>query len=142
MRLPVPFCAFSPTRFSDGPDTFDFVQGDNLGPLPIPFLIIYIYLQKSVLGACQGLHDAVACQYPKPILLNTVRDFSVVGYAHKPYEWSPSTVDVQIFRVATYFFGAYPKIGDLHADWELSYADYSWCVCWATLLLSGLNAAL
>ncbi|KAF7964697.1 hypothetical protein HWV62_4059, partial [Athelia sp. TMB] len=36
-----------------------------------------------------------ACQYPKPILFNT-------GYAHTPYEWSPSTVDIQMLRVGNF----------------------------------------
>jgi len=36
--------------------------------------------------------DQIACHSPKPILLNT-------GYAHTPYDWSPSVVDIQMFRV-------------------------------------------
>ncbi|KAJ7351329.1 Neutral/alkaline nonlysosomal ceramidase [Mycena albidolilacea] len=41
-----------------------------------------------------------ACQAPKQILLNTVR--FPLGFAHKPYEWAPSTVDVQMFRVGNF----------------------------------------
>ncbi|KAG6917249.1 hypothetical protein DXG01_003281 [Tephrocybe rancida] len=40
-----------------------------------------------------------ACQDPKPILLNT-------GFAHSPYEWSPSTVDVQMLRVGNFVLGS------------------------------------
>jgi hypothetical protein len=60
--------------------------------------------------------DQVACHFPKPILLNTVRTRAAVlrgirtirgllfvclfkGYAHVPYDWSPSIVDIQMFRV-------------------------------------------
>jgi len=37
----------------------------------------------------------VASQFPKPILLNT-------GYADLPYQWSPSTVDIQMLRVGQF----------------------------------------
>jgi len=37
----------------------------------------------------------IDCQYPKPILLNT-------GYAHSPYEWAPSIVDIQMLRVGNF----------------------------------------
>ena len=39
--------------------------------------------------------EQIDCQYPKPILLNT-------GYAHFPYEWSPSTVDIQMLRIGQF----------------------------------------
>ncbi|EGO00524.1 hypothetical protein SERLA73DRAFT_178361 [Serpula lacrymans var. lacrymans S7.3] len=72
---------------TDGPGAFDFIQGDNSSNPQNPFWEI-------VKGAVTPLPSAeqVACQYPKPILLNT-------GYAHVPYEWSPSTVDIQMLRV-------------------------------------------
>ncbi|KAI0733823.1 Neutral/alkaline nonlysosomal ceramidase [Fomitopsis betulina] len=71
---------------TDGPGAFDFIQGDN-STSQNPFWEI-------VKGAVTPLPppEQVACQYPKPILLDT-------GYAEKPYPWSPHTVDVQILRV-------------------------------------------
>lgn len=38
----------------------------------------------------------IACQHPKPILLNT-------GNAKLPYEWDPSTVPLSVFRVGQLF---------------------------------------
>ncbi|KAJ7672917.1 Neutral/alkaline non-lysosomal ceramidase-domain-containing protein [Mycena rosella] len=60
--------------------------------------------------------EQIACHYPKPILLNTAYPVPLTfacltgqasigraeiecGYAHEPYKWSPSTVDVQILTV-------------------------------------------
>jgi len=75
---------------TDGPGTFGLVQGTNSSSPPNP-------LWEIVKGFVTPLPSAeqVACQYPKPILLNT-------GYAHLPYEWSPSTVDVQMLRVGNF----------------------------------------
>lgn len=72
---------------TDGPGAFDFIQGDNSSNPQNPFWEI-------VKGAITPLpsQDQVDCQYPKPILLNT-------GYATTPYNWSPSTVDIQMLRV-------------------------------------------
>ncbi|KAF9041756.1 Neutral/alkaline nonlysosomal ceramidase [Hymenopellis radicata] len=72
---------------TDGPGAFDFVQGDNSSDSQNPFWEI-------VKGAVTPLPSAaqIACQDPKPILLNT-------GYAHFPYEWTPATVDIQMLRV-------------------------------------------
>ncbi|KAK7691528.1 hypothetical protein QCA50_004927 [Cerrena zonata] len=72
---------------TDGPGAFDFIQGDNSSNSQNPFWEI-------VKGAVTPFpnQQQIDCQFPKPILLNT-------GYAHFPYEWSPSTVDVQILRV-------------------------------------------
>ncbi|KAJ7835017.1 Neutral/alkaline non-lysosomal ceramidase-domain-containing protein [Mycena olivaceomarginata] len=89
VRLPAPFCAFSPTRFSDGPGAFNFVQGNNKTSQNPFWELVKVFMTPS------PSEEQVACQYPKPILLNT---------------WSPSTVDVQIFRVAKSFFGASPKL--------------------------------
>lgn len=59
----------------------------------------------------------IACQDPKPILLNTVRLVSLnfartnrfsKGFAHIPYDWAPNTVDVQMLRVGN--FGMYSGI--------------------------------
>ncbi|TFK45129.1 ceramidase [Crucibulum laeve] len=75
---------------TDGPGAFDFVQGDNSSTPQNPFWEI-------VKGAITPPPSAAqkACQDPKPILLNT-------GYAHVPYEWAPSTVDIQMFRVGNF----------------------------------------
>jgi len=72
---------------TDGPGAFDFVQGDNATRPQNPFW-------EFVKGAITPLpnEEQIACHLPKPILLNT-------GYANFPYDWSPSTVDIQIFRV-------------------------------------------
>ncbi|KAI0782937.1 Neutral/alkaline nonlysosomal ceramidase [Abortiporus biennis] len=72
---------------TDGPGAFDFIQGDNSSDPQNPFWEI-------VKGAVTPFPNAeqIACQYPKPILLNT-------GFAQIPYSWSPHTVDIQILRV-------------------------------------------
>lgn len=74
---------------TDGPGAFDFVQGDN-STTQNPFW-------ELVKGAVTPLpsDQQKACQSPKPILLNT-------GFAHTPYDWSPSTVDVQMLRVGNF----------------------------------------
>ncbi|KAJ3565324.1 hypothetical protein NP233_g7696 [Leucocoprinus birnbaumii] len=74
---------------TDGPGAFDFVQGDN-STTQNPFW-------ELVKGAVTPLpsNEQKACQSPKPILLNT-------GFAHTPYDWSPSTVDVQMLRVGNF----------------------------------------
>ncbi|KAJ7190130.1 Neutral/alkaline nonlysosomal ceramidase [Mycena pura] len=74
---------------TDGPGAFDFVQGDNKTSQN-PF---WELVKRFVTPAPPA--EQIACQYPKPILLN-------VGFAHDPYEWSPSTVDVQILRVGNF----------------------------------------
>ncbi|KAI9508374.1 Neutral/alkaline nonlysosomal ceramidase [Russula earlei] len=81
---------------TDGPGAFDFVQGNNGSAPQNPFW-------ELVKGAVTPPpnEDQVACQSPKPILLNT-------GYAHIPYEWSPSVVDVQMFRVGNLVILAIP----------------------------------
>ncbi|KAF7348448.1 Neutral ceramidase [Mycena venus] len=71
---------------TDGPGAFDFVQGDN-STTQNPFWEIVKSFVTPVPSAAQ-----VACQAPKPILLNT-------GYATQPYAWSPSTVDIQMLKV-------------------------------------------
>ncbi|KAJ7983174.1 Neutral/alkaline nonlysosomal ceramidase [Mycena polygramma] len=71
---------------TDGPGSFDFVQGDN-STTQNPFWEIVKSAITPIPTPAQ-----VACQYPKPILLNT-------GYATFPYAWSPSTVDIQMFKV-------------------------------------------
>lgn len=75
---------------TDGPGALDFIQGDNSSTPQNPFWEI-------VKGAVTPLPSAAqkACQDPKPILLNT-------GFAHSPYEWAPSTVDIQMLRVGNF----------------------------------------
>jgi len=81
---------------TDGPGAFDFVQGDNSSQPQNPFW-------ELVKGAITPLPNAeqVACQFPKPILLNT-------GFAHTPYDWSPSTVNIQLLRVGQVFIIVMP----------------------------------
>ncbi|KAK1236287.1 hypothetical protein PQX77_000448 [Marasmius sp. AFHP31] len=75
---------------TDGPGAFDFVQGNNDSQTQNPFW----ELVKGVVTPLPSAEQK-ACQSPKPILLN-------VGYAHTPYEWSASTVDIQILRVGNF----------------------------------------
>ncbi|KAI0002253.1 Neutral/alkaline nonlysosomal ceramidase, partial [Russula compacta] len=72
---------------TDGPGAFDFVQGDNGTQPRNPF---WEFVKGAVTPPPN--EDQIACHFPKPILLNS-------GYAHTPYEWSPSVVDIQMFRV-------------------------------------------
>ncbi|KAF9047592.1 ceramidase [Panaeolus papilionaceus] len=75
---------------TDGPGALDFVQGANSSMPQNP-------LWQIVKGAVTPLPSAEqkACQYPKPILLNT-------GYAHTPYEWASNSVDLQILRAGNF----------------------------------------
>ncbi|KAI8978173.1 Neutral/alkaline nonlysosomal ceramidase [Trametes punicea] len=75
---------------SDGPGAFNFIQGDNSSNPQNPFW-------ELVKGAVTPYptQQQIDCQYPKPILLNT-------GFAHVPYEWSPSTVDIQMLRIGQF----------------------------------------
>lgn len=75
---------------TDGPGAFDFIQGDNSSTPQNPFW----ELVKGVVTPSPSKVQ-IACQDPKPILLNT-------GYAHVPYEWSPSSVDIQMLRVGNF----------------------------------------
>ncbi|KAJ7039381.1 Neutral/alkaline nonlysosomal ceramidase [Mycena alexandri] len=71
---------------TDGPGSFDFVQGDNSTTQNPLWEIVKSFI-TPIPSAAQ-----TACQFPKPILLNT-------GYATLPYAWSPSTVDIQMLKV-------------------------------------------
>ncbi|KAL5121413.1 hypothetical protein ACEQ8H_000484 [Pleosporales sp. CAS-2024a] len=70
---------------SDGPGAFDFVQNDPGAPTN-PFW--------NIVGSAIAPPSAkqIACQYPKPVLLN-------VGEATVPYPWAPNIVDIQVLRV-------------------------------------------
>ncbi|KAJ7351313.1 ceramidase [Mycena albidolilacea] len=76
---------------TDGPGAFDFVQGDNKteGEQNPFWELVKVFITPP------PSKEQAACQAPKPILLNT-------GFAHRPYEWAPSTVDVQMFRVGNF----------------------------------------
>lgn len=68
---------------TDGPGAFDFKQGDDMGN---PFW----KLVRNVLRTPSK--EQVACQKPKPILLDT-------GEMKTPYDWAPSILPIQIFRI-------------------------------------------
>ncbi|OCK83172.1 Neutral/alkaline nonlysosomal ceramidase [Lepidopterella palustris CBS 459.81] len=70
---------------SDGPGAFDFKQNDSGSPDNPLWNVVGGLISKPS-------HKQIACQYPKPILLN-------VGEAHRPYDWSPNIVDIQVFRI-------------------------------------------
>jgi neutral ceramidase len=72
---------------TDGPGDFDFTQGTNSSN---PFW--------NMIGGFLSVptKEQIACQHPKPILLNT-------GSAKLPYQWDPSAVPVSIFRVGQLF---------------------------------------
>ncbi|KAF7351861.1 hypothetical protein MVEN_01147500 [Mycena venus] len=74
---------------TDGPGAFDFTQGDNKTSQNPFWELVKVFITPA------PSKEQIECQHPKPILLNT-------GYAHKPYEWAPSTVDMQIFRVGNF----------------------------------------
>ncbi|KIY52549.1 Neutral/alkaline nonlysosomal ceramidase [Fistulina hepatica ATCC 64428] len=75
---------------TDGPGAFDFVQGDNSSDPQNPFWQVVKGFVTPYPSEAQA-----ACQYPKPVLLNT-------GYADEPYYWSPHTVDIQMLRVGNF----------------------------------------
>ncbi|KAL5580846.1 hypothetical protein UlMin_013288 [Ulmus minor] len=68
---------------TDGPGAFDFKQGDDQGN---PFW----KLVRNVLKTPGK--EQIACQHPKPILLDT-------GEMKQPYDWAPSILPIQILRI-------------------------------------------
>ncbi|KAG9004115.1 hypothetical protein FRB93_010463 [Tulasnella sp. JGI-2019a] len=72
---------------TDGPGAFSFIQGDNTTTHRNPFWDMV----KGAITAPPS-QEEMDCHWPKPILLN-------VGRAKKPYQWSPTIVDIQLFRV-------------------------------------------
>lgn len=68
---------------TDGPGAFDFRQGDTRGP-PLWRLVAHLLHAASA--------EQVACQAPKPILLDT-------GEVDTPYAWQPSVVEISVLRV-------------------------------------------
>lgn len=80
---------------SDGPGVFDFTQhGSNSSNTSPVWKVVSGFLKKP--NAAQ-----VACQAPKPILLD-------VGEVSKPYQWAPNIVDVQALRVGQLFIVVSP----------------------------------
>jgi neutral ceramidase len=75
---------------TDGPGAFDFIQGETTGNVSNP---LWAIVGDAVTKPPPP--QQVACQYPKPILLDT-------GYASFPYQWQPDTVDVQMLRVGQF----------------------------------------
>ncbi|KAI6671029.1 hypothetical protein NL676_005914 [Syzygium grande] len=68
---------------TDGPGAFDFKQGDDQGN---PFWRLVRNLLKT------PNQTQVDCQHPKPILLDT-------GEMKQPYDWAPSILPIQMFRI-------------------------------------------
>lgn len=75
---------------TDGPGAFDFVQGSNKTDHHNPFWDLVKGFIKNP-GP-----EQIECQAPKAILLD-------IGEIHKPYDWGPSIVEVQILRVGQLF---------------------------------------
>ena len=78
---------------TDGPGAFDFTQGatnDSDSPaLSNP-------LWKAARAFIhQPLEEQKACQAPKPILLD-------VGNTHRPYDWTPNIVNIQLMRIGPF----------------------------------------
>ncbi|GMI11553.1 hypothetical protein TrLO_g7489 [Triparma laevis f. longispina] len=72
---------------TDGPGMFDFTQGTNSSS---PFWnVVSGFISKPT-------EEEIACQSPKPILLNT-------GDVEKPYEWDPATVPISVFQIGQFF---------------------------------------
>ncbi|PNW83601.1 hypothetical protein CHLRE_05g236500v5 [Chlamydomonas reinhardtii] len=68
---------------TDGPGAFDFTQGDTRGP-PLWRLVARLLTPPSP--------QQVACQAPKPILLDT-------GQITVPYPWQPRITQVSLLRL-------------------------------------------
>ncbi|KAL7567820.1 hypothetical protein ACA910_000568 [Epithemia clementina (nom. ined.)] len=71
----------------DGHGAFDFMQGSNSSN---PFW----NMVSAFLSAPSQAQ--IACQAPKPILLNT-------GYIHTPYDWDPNIVPISVFQINKLF---------------------------------------
>ncbi|KAH8802726.1 neutral/alkaline non-lysosomal ceramidase [Xylogone sp. PMI_703] len=74
---------------TDGPGAFDFTQNDPGSNNANPLWSVVSNLLKT------PTPDQVACQQPKPILLD-------VGQMSEPYDWSPNIVDMQLLRVGQF----------------------------------------
>jgi neutral ceramidase len=78
---------------TDGPGMFNFTQGTTTGN---PFW------NKVRDFLSEPTKQEMACQHPKPILLNTA-DIDI------PYEWDPLTISLQILRVGNFFILSVPS---------------------------------
>jgi neutral ceramidase len=78
---------------TDGPGMFDFSQGTTTGN---------IFWNKVRDFLSKPTNEEIACQHPKPILLNT-------GDVDVPYAWDPHIVPVQILRLGNLFILAAPS---------------------------------
>lgn len=74
---------------TDGPGAFDFKQNSR-SPDANP---VWALVSKALHAPTE---EQIACQAPKPILLD-------VGATHRPYQWTPNIVDIQMFRVGPMF---------------------------------------
>ncbi|KAK2432055.1 Neutral ceramidase 1 [Trifolium repens] len=77
---------------TDGPGAFDFRQGDDQGN---PFWKLVRNLLKT------PDQEQIACQQPKPILLDT-------GEMKLPYDWAPSILPIQILRIGQFVILSVP----------------------------------
>lgn len=80
---------------TDGPGAFDFVQGSNESDAHNPFWDVVKGFVKN-----PG-KEQIECQAPKAILLD-------IGEIHRPYDWGPSVVEVQLLRVGQLFILVVP----------------------------------
>jgi neutral ceramidase len=79
---------------TDGPGEFNFVQGTNLSTTNPYWNFIGNLLSEPT-------DEQIACQYPKPILLN-------VGGINIPYQWVPEILPLQILRVGQLYLVGVP----------------------------------
>jgi len=77
---------------TDGPGMFGFTQGTTSGN---PFW------DKVAAKLSEPTPEEIACQAPKPILINT-------GDMNRPYEWDPKIAPIQVFRVGNLFIVSLP----------------------------------
>ncbi|KAG2424279.1 hypothetical protein HXX76_014657 [Chlamydomonas incerta] len=77
---------------TDGPGAFDFTQGDTKGP-PLWRLVARLVAAPSA--------QQVACQAPKPILLDT-------GQITVPYAWQPRITQVSLLRLGRLLIACLP----------------------------------
>jgi neutral ceramidase len=78
---------------TDGPGMFGFQQHTTTGN---PFW------NKVADFLAEPTPEEIACQAPKPILINT-------GDIAKPYEWDPTTLGLQIFKIGNLFIMSVPS---------------------------------
>ncbi|KAK4943460.1 hypothetical protein LTR10_016951 [Elasticomyces elasticus] len=75
---------------TDGPGAFDFSQGTNdTGDSPSLKNPLWKFARNFL---HEPTDEQIACQSPKPILLD-------VGRANSPYAWTPNIVDIQLLRI-------------------------------------------